>query len=263
MKVIFTQIDTACVRIDIGGFVILTDPAFDKAGGTYQSGSGRSLHKTGSPALDPAHLGHVDLVVLSHDQHKDNLDNAGREFIKTVPLVISTLEAQDRLGQDNVRGIAEWNEQPLETPLVKNLRVTGTPARHGSTEALHKVAGHVLGFVIEWDGQENGALYISGDTVHFAGVLEVGRRFRIDTALLHIGRAGFPKEIGNEYLTFTTEEAIEAARALKVNKLMPTHMQGWEHFQETPVYTREHIRESDQGPHLVWLTPGEPVAVEI
>lgn len=263
MNVIFTQIDTACVRIDIGGFVILTDPAFDNAGGSYSSGSGRTLHKTGSPALDPAHLGRVDLVLLSHDQHKDNLDNAGREFIKTVPLVVSTLEAQERLDQDNVRGIDEWTTTPIETPLVKNLRVTGTPARHGSTETLHQIAGHVLGFLIEWEGQDNGALYISGDTVLFDGILEVGRRFRVDTALLHVGRAGFPKEIGQEYLTFTTEEAIEAARALRVNKVIPTHMQGWEHFQESPDYTRTHIQASDMGPRLVWLTPGLPVAVDI
>ncbi|TDW96439.1 MBL fold metallo-hydrolase [Dinghuibacter silviterrae] len=258
MKVTFTQIDTACVRIDLGGFVILTDPAFDKAGGTYQSGSGRILHKTGSPALDPATIGRVDLVLLSHDQHKDNLDDAGRAFIRTVPLVISTPEAKERLGQDNVAGLTEWNS--LTTG---NVKVTATPARHGSTEALHQMAGHVIGFVIEWEGQVNGVLYISGDTVLFDGVLEVGRRFRVDTALLHVGRAGFPKEIGNEHLTFTTEEAIQAARALKVNKVIPTHMQGWEHFQESAEFTHEHIAMSDLGPRLVWLTPGRPVAVEI
>lgn len=258
MKVTFTQIDTACVRIDIGGFVIVTDPAFDKAGGTYQSGGGRILHKTGDPALDPKHLGKVDLVLLSHDQHKDNLDNSGREFLKTAPLVVSTKEAHTRLQQDNVRGIDEW-----ETISAGPVRITGTPAKHGSTEKLHEVAGHVLGFVIQWDGQVNGALYISGDTVLFDGVLEVGRRFKIDTALLHVGRAGFPKEIGQEYLTFTTAEAIETADMLKVNKLIPTHMQGWEHFQESPAFTRERIEHSDQAPHLVWLTPGVPVDVEI
>jgi L-ascorbate metabolism protein UlaG (beta-lactamase superfamily) len=100
MKVTFTQIDTACMRIDLGGFVILTDPAFDQAGSSYLSGTGRTLNKTGAPAVAPSELGPVDLVLLSHDQHKDNLDNAGREFIRTVPLVISTSEARERLGQD-------------------------------------------------------------------------------------------------------------------------------------------------------------------
>jgi L-ascorbate metabolism protein UlaG (beta-lactamase superfamily) len=258
MKVTFTQIDTACVRIDLDGFVILTDPAFDKAGGTYKSGSGRTLHKTGGPALHPTRLGHVDLVLLSHDQHKDNLDDAGREFIKTVPLVASTPGAKERLGQDNVVGLSAW-----ENTTVGKFRVTATPARHGSTEVLHQVAGHVIGFVIEWEGQQNGVLYISGDTVLFDGVLEVGRRFRVDTALLHVGRAGFPKEIGNEYLTFTTEEAIQAAKALHVNKVIPTHMEGWEHFQESSEFTHEHIVMSDLAPKLVWLVPGRPVAVDI
>ena len=34
MQVTITQIDTACMLIDINGFRIVTDPAFDAAEGT-------------------------------------------------------------------------------------------------------------------------------------------------------------------------------------------------------------------------------------
>jgi L-ascorbate metabolism protein UlaG (beta-lactamase superfamily) len=263
MKVTFTQIDTACMRIDLGGFVILTDPAFDQAGSSYLSGTGRTLNKTGAPAVAPSELGPVDLVLLSHDQHKDNLDNAGREFIRTVPLVISTSEARERLGQDNVVGLTEWESVAVKSAALPGLRITATPARHGTTDALHAAMGHVLGFIIEWEGQENGVLYISGDTVLFDGVYEVGRRFNIHTAVLHVGNAGFTEVMGNEHLTFNTAEAIEAAKALRVRKFIPTHMEGWTHFRESAQYTEEQVREAGLGPELVALLPGVPMTVGI
>ena len=36
MKVTFTQVDTACMVININGFVIVTDPAFDQGGSIYE-----------------------------------------------------------------------------------------------------------------------------------------------------------------------------------------------------------------------------------
>jgi hypothetical protein len=40
-----------------------------------------TLHKTVGPAVPPEALGRVDVVLLSHDQHFDNLDRAGRTFL--------------------------------------------------------------------------------------------------------------------------------------------------------------------------------------
>lgn len=263
MNVTITQIDTACMLIDIQGFRIVTDPAFDAAGGSYQSGSGRILRKTGSPALHPEELGRVDLVLLSHDQHKDNLDNSGREFLNTVPRIVSTREARERLGLTTVTGIDDWETVRIDTDKVPGLRITGTPCMHGSDEELHRVAGHVLGFVLEWDGQQHGVLYISGDTVYFKGVEEVGERFTVDTAILHIGRAGFPAQIGDRYLTFTTEEAIRVAKQFHVNNVVPTHQEGWEHFLENRAVSHGQFIAAGLENELVWLEPGVPVQLEI
>ena len=263
MQVTITQIDTACMLIDINGFRIVTDPAFDAAGGTYQSGSGRILKKTGSPALHPSELGHVDLVLLSHDQHKDNLDDSGREFLNMVPQIVSTKEARERLGLTTVTGIDDWGSVSIDTDKIPGLTITGTPCMHGSDEELHHIAGHVLGFILEWDGQENGVLYISGDTVFFKGIEEVAERFTVDTAILHIGRAGFPAQIGDRYLTFTTEEAIHTAKMMHVNKLIPTHQEGWAHFLESRAQSKAQMLAAGLGDKLVWLTAGQPVEITI
>jgi L-ascorbate metabolism protein UlaG (beta-lactamase superfamily) len=259
MNVSFTQIDTACMVIDINGFIIVTDPAFDREGTVYEGP--RTLYKQGSPALLPEDIGPVDLVLLSHDQHKDNLDNAGREFLKTVKQVISTAGAVGRLAQNNVTGLNEWESIGIKTDKVPGLRITATPCQHAPTQELTKISGHVIGFIIEWEGQQ-GALYISGDTVLFDGIGKIADRFRIHTAVLHVGKAGFP-EIGYMPLTFSAETAVETARLLKVEKFIPTHFEGWKHFNESSAFLRDELTGSDIQDKLVWLQPGVASAIEI
>jgi L-ascorbate metabolism protein UlaG (beta-lactamase superfamily) len=70
--------------LEIGGVRLLTDPTFDPPG-EYPIGE-RVLTKIDGPALDPRQIGRVDAVLLSHDQHPDNLDRAGGEYLRTVPV---------------------------------------------------------------------------------------------------------------------------------------------------------------------------------
>jgi L-ascorbate metabolism protein UlaG (beta-lactamase superfamily) len=80
MTINITHIDTACVLLEINGYKILTDPTLDKAGKLYYHGSGTFSRKTGDPAITIDQLHNVDLVLLSHHQHKDNFDNNGKKF---------------------------------------------------------------------------------------------------------------------------------------------------------------------------------------
>jgi L-ascorbate metabolism protein UlaG (beta-lactamase superfamily) len=262
MKVTLTQVDTACMVININGFVIVTDPAFDEAGGEYPATGGRFLYKTGSPKLLPNGIGPVDLVLLSHDHHKDNLDNTGKEFLKTVNLVLSTPGAVERLHQDNITALHEWESIHINTSKVPGLKITATPCQHASTKEWAEKLGHVIGFMLEWDGQQNGALYISGDTVYYEGVEQVAQRFKVNTAILHVGRAGLSPE-DDLHFTFTAKEAIQTARLMKVQHFVPTHFEGWKHFQEEPGYLYNEVIHSDIKEKLVWLQPGTPTIIEI
>ena len=53
------------------------------------------LEKTIGPALAPEALGSVDMVLLSHDHHLDNLDHSGRTFLASVSRVITTPEGAE------------------------------------------------------------------------------------------------------------------------------------------------------------------------
>lgn len=82
--------------IEVEGFRLLTDPTFDPPG-EYRLPH-VILRKTASPALPAEAIGRVDAVLLSHDQHADNLDNSGRDFLGTAARVFTTNAGAKRLG---------------------------------------------------------------------------------------------------------------------------------------------------------------------
>ena len=70
------------------------------------------------------------------------------------------------------------------------IEVTATPCRHGP-RLSRPIVGDVIGFLLAWDEQEHGALWISGDIL-YDGVRQVAERARVDVALLHMEGVRFP-----------------------------------------------------------------------
>ena len=138
MKITITHIDTACIIIDINGFRIMTDPVLDSAGSLYHFGYGSVSRKLNNPAISADNIGPIDLVLLSHHQHQDNFDNAGKAFTKQVPLVISTTKAVKKLS--NAVGLEPWQTHELVNDRVPGLRITATPARHHPWWVYHASA---------------------------------------------------------------------------------------------------------------------------
>lgn len=259
MNVTITHIDTACVIIDINGFKILTDPTLNKRDGLlpqYVSSPLAFSKKYVDPALSTDEIGKVDLVLLSHDHHSDNLDKKGKAFIKTVKTVLSTKDAVKRLKNDNTIGLDNWDEYTIETEKVKQLKITAIPAQHTNIKRLDKVMGKVIGFTIEWEGQKDGCIYISGDTVLFEGIYELSRRKKVDTAILHLGAGAFPYLKRNLRVTMNGEEAIETTKILNANRVIPIHYEGWWHFKQSAKALKDEIEKSGQNHKFMWLTSG-------
>jgi L-ascorbate metabolism protein UlaG (beta-lactamase superfamily) len=259
MNVTITHIDTACVLININGFKILTDPTLDKKDRFFPQYVSRPLafsKKYIDPALTVEEIGKVDLVLLSHDHHSDNLDKNGRVFIQTVPLVLSTKDAQRRLKNDNTVGLDDWEEYSIETEKIKQLKITAIPAQHTNIKRLNKVMGRVLGFTIEWEGQENGCIYISGDTVLFEGIYELEKRKKVEIAILHLGAGAFPYLKKNLRVTMNGEEAIQTAKLLNPGLVIPIHYKGWWHFKQSVNSLKNEITASGLNKKFLWLESG-------
>jgi L-ascorbate metabolism protein UlaG (beta-lactamase superfamily) len=251
-----THIGTATLLIEIGELRLLTDPAFDPLGQHYNFGFGTGSDKLLGPAIASEKLGRIDAVLLSHDQHADNLDTAGRALLPGCGPILTTRGGAKRLG-GQAQGLEAWESRELGTG-ANRIRVTATPARHGPPGSL-PLAGPVIGFLLEWDGPQS-PLYISGDTVYFRGTAEVARRYRTKVAILHIGGVAFPISGPIRY-TFNGREAAQLAQELGAATVIPVHYDGWSHFHETREATERAFAEAGLTDRVRWLKPG--VATEI
>jgi L-ascorbate metabolism protein UlaG (beta-lactamase superfamily) len=139
--------------LEYGGLRWLTDPTLSPPG---EYGG---LTKLAGPALDVTQEGRIDVVLLSHHQHTDNLDPAGRSFLPSANRVLSTTEAAEDLGGDVV-GMEPWSEVELESPRGGAVKVTAVNAQHGP-DGSDEIQGPVLGFVLSAAGAER--IYVSGD----------------------------------------------------------------------------------------------------
>ncbi|MGR6429303.1 MBL fold metallo-hydrolase [Rhizobium sp. PAMB 3174] len=247
-----TLINGPTVLIEFRGFRFLTDPTFDHAGCEYHGAV--TLRKTSDPVIDPGSLGPIDAVLLSHDQHKDNLDDSGRRLLDSVPLVLTTEVGAGRLG-GAARGLAVWGHVELTAPDGSTVRVTATPCRHGPA-GIEPIAGDVIGFMIEAEGME--PVYVTGDTVYYEGVAEVARRFSPGHIIAFTGAA---QARGPFDLTMSVNDVLDTAHAFKDALIIPVHNEGWEHFTETADVLVEAFTTFGISDRLRTIARGERVAL--
>jgi L-ascorbate metabolism protein UlaG (beta-lactamase superfamily) len=224
-----THVGGPTVLIEVGGWRLLTDPTFDPPGRKYNFGWGTSSRKLAGPAIAVEDVGRIDAVLLSHDHHDDNLDNAGRAMLPAAETVVTTVPGAKRLG-GNARGLAAWEATRLQAPDRAPLEITATPCRHGPPLS-RPLVGEVIGFALRSEGGDGGALWISGDTVLYDGVREVADRLDVETALIHLGGVRFPVTGPFRY-TMTAAEAVELCGLLKPRTVVPIHYEGWKHFRQ-------------------------------
>lgn len=252
-----TLIGGPTLLIEMGGLRLLTDPTFDPAGGEYHLGP-VTLKKTGSPAQTIESLGHIDAVLLSHEQHSDNLDQAGRALLSTVSQVYTTPQSAAKIGA-NAIGLLPWEEVYQHAPNGKRLKITATPARHGP-DGAEQYSGDVTGFVLTWENASTRAVYISGDTVWYDELTKISQRFDVGVALLNLGAARLDA-IGPVDLTMNARGAIEVARVFNSATLIPAHVEGWAHFSESQAEVAQVFAQENLTSRLHWLEPGVPAVL--
>jgi len=257
-----THVGGPTVLIEAAGWRLLTDPTFDPPGKRYVFGWGTSSRKLAGPAVDAAALAPVDAVLLSHDHHDDNLDAAGRALLPSAGVVVTTVAGAGRLGGEAL-GLEPWAVTRLERPGRTPIEITATPCRHGPPLS-RPIVGDVIGFALGWEGQDHGALWISGDTVLYDGVRQVAERLSVGTALLHLGGVQFPVSGPLRY-TMTARDAVELCRLVGPHTAIPIHYEGWKHFRQGREAIESELAKApaDVSDRFRWLPLGEPVELAV
>lgn len=248
-----TLIGGPTALIEIDGFRLLTDPTFDLPG-TYQLPHVK-LEKLAGPALALDSIGEIDAVLLSHDQHADNLDESGKHFLPKAKRVLTTEVGAKRLG-GHVEGLAPWASTELSRG-GHSLTITATPARHGP-HGIEPLAGDVIGFVVA--SKDFRPIYISGDTVWYDGVAEVARRFKAGIVMPFAGAA---QTRGPFHLTMDVNDTVETARAFADAVIVPLHTDGWAHFKQNANDLRVSFDALGFGARLKLLEPGVKTEIAI
>ena len=193
MKV--TMVGHSTVLIEAAGKRILTDPFFGSWGNPAYA-------RLAPPGKTREELKGVDLVLVSHN-HWDHTDGRFfRSLAGDVPVVAPRASAWlTRLkGARNVVGLRKWQQRQFGP-----VRVTAVPARHMVI---------TRGFVVEAEGK---TIYFAGDTYYGGFMKEIGKRFRIDVALLPVAAFRIPMTMGEG-------GSVRAVRALSPKAVIPIHL---------------------------------------
>jgi L-ascorbate metabolism protein UlaG (beta-lactamase superfamily) len=255
-----TYIGGPTALIQVGGIRLLTDPTFDPAGQHYSFGPGIGSTKTQDPAIGLDELAPIDAVLLSHDQHDDNLDRRGRDALSMAGKVLTTVSGAHRLG-GNAVGLRPFEAAMITGAEGDRITVTAVPARHG-TAGVNLLAGPTIGFVLEWPGQLHGPLYISGDSVFFSGIEKIANRFAVSAAVIHFGGVRFPIS-GPARYTFDAAEGLRAAQTLRARTVVPIHFEGWSHFRTPRSAIEAAFAAAGKSGLLTWPEMGQAVNLEV
>ena len=248
MKV--TYLGTASVLLEYGGLRIITDPVLDQPGKQYAFGPWYApkgwFRSSRSYAVPEVELGDIDVALVSHDHHGDNLDAAGRELLERIPFIVTIPHAARRLGAHGLK--------TGEATGIDDVTITATPARHGPR--FTPQVNQVTGFLLSAPGEPT--VWISGDTVLTDELRAALPTMGADVAIIHCGGVQFPKApiFGRMTFTLDVQHVVEARSLLKPEVTIPVHRSGWSHFEpEAP------LRAALDPATTRWLELGESTTI--
>ncbi|KAL4928877.1 MBL fold metallo-hydrolase [Aspergillus undulatus] len=267
-----THIGTATAILQINGINFLTDPFFSPAGTTWDRGS-VSLKVTDDPALRLDQLPVIDAVLLSHEDHPDNLDELGRQLLDARPVFTTVDGANNLAPRPAVHGMKPWDE--ISTTIAgKVFQIIATPTQHlpGGECTGFIVTGEEFGYHTETtpDGRVRvlpNAIYFTGDTVYNdeLGLQSIADRYHVCVAVMNLGNAHAPvsedPSVPLLQITMGGKDGARLFRDLKADVLVPMHYESWGHFTQFGAELREVFEEEGFSDRVCWLKGGEKVTV--
>ncbi len=205
----------ATVLINLRGLHILTDPVLFDRVGAQLGGATFGRKRLVSPAIDPANLPRIDLILLSH-AHMDHLDTPSLTLLPDEIPVITAPRTTDLVSACGFRSVRElrWNESSSVQTSAGDLEVQAVEVKHWGARWRSDTYRGYVGYLLKRGGH---TVLFGGDTAMTGafGNLNAGK---IDVAIMPIG------SYGRDARTHCTpEQAVKMVDACGADFIVPIH----------------------------------------
>jgi len=192
----------------VGGLNIAIDPVW-----ALWLGPAKRLRH---PSVWAHDLPPIDVVLITHAHH-DHLHLASlRKLAAAQPIIVpeGVGSLVKNCGFGRIVELKTW-----QSATFGDLRITLTPARHWGARMIHDTHRGFGGFLVQSPSQ---TLYHCGDSSMFDGFTEIGKRSRIDVALMPIGAYQPPS---GRPVHMNPEEALDAFEMVGARHMVPMHFE--------------------------------------
>lgn len=214
-----TWIGHSSFLIQMNGLNIVTDIV-------WANRMGLDIRLT-NPGIQPDEMPEIDVVLISHS-HYDHLDIPSLKKLKGstmyfVPIGLKPLLKRKRF--QNVKEFSWW-----DSTFIDDVKFTFVPAQHWTKRSLTDTnTSHWGGWIIEASEK---TIYFAGDSGYFDGFKEIGRKYKIDYALIPIGAYEPEWFMSSQHIN--PEEAVKAFIDVKGRYFIPMHYGAFRLADDTP-----------------------------
>jgi L-ascorbate metabolism protein UlaG (beta-lactamase superfamily) len=225
-----TWIGHSTFLIQLSGMNIVTDPVWARR---------MALQKRlAPPGIELADMPAADVVLISHS-HYDHLHMSSLRRLRGDKKLLVPAGLRSKLFLRGFRDTVELHW--WEDVRCGGVKFTFVPAQHWTRRnPWDKNLSHWGGWVMQPDSGPT--IYFAGDSGYFRGFGDIGRRFRIDVALMPIG--AYDPEWFMSAQHVSPEEALRAFLDLKAKYFVPMHYGSFKLADDTPREALERLEAS-------------------
>ena len=238
------------VLVNFYGLNILTDPLLvNHAGADVRVGT-IGPKRLVAPALTPAQLPRIDLVLLSH-AHMDHLNSATlRSFPKTTRVVTADSTA-DLLRDTRLKDPVElgWGEKTVVKTTHGDVEVEAFEVKHWGARWRHDSYRGYNGYILSREGKK---MIFGGDTAWSESFRSLRGKGPFDLAIMPIG--AYQPWIQSHC---TPEEAVRMANDAGAAHFLPVHFKTFAFGREGVSEPMERLQAAIEPERIGWHDIGQ------
>jgi L-ascorbate metabolism protein UlaG (beta-lactamase superfamily) len=231
------------------GKKILIDPYLSDSLTEKYASTNKPHIRMSERVIDPSLLKDISIVSSSHN-HTDHLDGS-----TLIPLIKNNPGIKFIIPEANRKFVCDRIQQPVDFPVglnagtsvtIEGFTFHGIPASHNEIEKDEKGQCKFMGYVIQFT---NWAIYHSGDTLWFEGMVDLLKPFHPDVAILPINGNDPAKGVAGN---LNSKEAAALGKAINARVVIPCH---YDMFTFNTADPTEFVNEAEKLGQPVMVLP--------